>query len=102
MKTEQAIQVQEHLSKLGRIATDCVTGFSGVVASISFDLYGCIQVVVTPRVGADGKIPDSQWFDISRLRIESENSVMPLPNYEYGPVARGEHGPAAKSIPPGI
>lgn len=102
MKNEQAIHVQKHLGLLGHAVEDRVSGFSGIVASVSFDLYGCIQLVVTPRVGADGKNGDSQWFDVSRLRVLDGDPVMPTPNYEYGPVARGEHGPASKSIPPGV
>ena len=34
-----------HLELLGQKVEDKVTGFRGVVTTISFDLYGCIQAV---------------------------------------------------------
>ncbi len=50
-------QVQEHLCKLGLKAEDMVTGFKGVVSTVSFDLYGCIQAVLTPPTGITGLAP---------------------------------------------
>jgi hypothetical protein len=88
------MQIHEHMKKLGLKVKDKVTGFEGVVTSISFDLYGCIQVVVTPPAEA-GKQEDSRWYDVTRLTILSDKPVMDLPNYEYGYVAEGRKGPAA-------
>ncbi len=48
-------QVNEHIKFLGLQVRDEVTGFSGVVTSMSFDLYGCIQAVVTPKVKEGGR-----------------------------------------------
>lgn len=88
------MNIVKHLDMLGRKAEDKVTGFKGVVASVYFDLYGCIQAVVTPKVkdGADRK---SQAFDVGRLKISGE-PVMERPNWDFGPVAEGRHGPAEK------
>jgi len=47
----ELVAIQKHLDLLGHKVTDRVSGFTGVVTSIGFDLYGCIQAVVTP--GAD-------------------------------------------------
>ena len=90
------MQIHEHMKKLGLKVKDKVTGFEGVVTSISFDLYGCIQAVVTPPAGEAGKQEDSRWYDMTRLAILSDAPVMELPNYEYGYVAEGRKGPAAK------
>jgi hypothetical protein len=85
-----------HLAILGKQVKDKITGFKGVAVSVSFDLYGCIQVVVAPAVGQDGKIPDSAWFDIHRLEILRLKPAMPCPDFEAGAVAEGKHGPSCK------
>jgi len=90
------MKIQEHMELLGMKVTDKVTGFKGVVTSISFDLYGCIQAIVTPEAGNDGKQEESRWFDVRRLTVTSKAPVMTLPNYEYGYVAEGRKGAADK------
>ena len=85
-----------HLAILGKQVRDKVTGFHGVAVSVSFDLYGCIQAVVAPAVGQDGKVPEPFWFDISRLETLSQEPVMPCPNFDMGAVAEGKQGPARK------
>jgi hypothetical protein len=88
--------IEKHLSFLGHIAIDAVTGQKGVVTSVCFDLYGCIQAVLHPGIGADGEMGEQLWFDISRLRFEQREPVMPPPNYATGAVAEGRKGPAEK------
>jgi len=73
--------VKEALLLLGIKVTDTVTGFKGVVTSIGFDLYGCIQAVVTPEMQTPGKLEDSRWFDVARLEILSEMPVMHRPRF---------------------
>jgi hypothetical protein len=90
------MKIQEHMALLGLKVTDKVTGFDGVVTSIAFDLYGCIQAIVTPGEGKDGKQEDSRWFDVQRLTVTGKEPVMQLPNYEFGYVAEGRKGPAEK------
>ena len=63
------MRLQEHVDTLGFKAKDKVTGYKGVVSSVSFDLYGCIQVVLTPPCGKDGKQEDGRWFDIQRIEV---------------------------------
>ena len=92
------IYVKKHLGMLGLEVEDKVTGFKGVVASVGFDLYGCVQVIVNPGVGSDGKLMDQQWFDIARLRVRSETPVMDVPNFEFGRQAEGLQGAAEKPI----
>jgi hypothetical protein len=71
---------QEHLSWLGYQVRDVVTGYVGVVSSISFDLYGCVQAIVTPPLDKDGNRRDGSWFDISRLERTSATPVMTVPS----------------------
>lgn len=96
-KEDRVENVRKHLSLLGMKVEDKVTGATGVVDSVGFDLYGCIQASVNPGLGKDGKPMDCRWFDIGRLTIKSEKPVMDVPNFDYGPVAEGKSGAASKT-----
>ncbi len=85
-----------HLELLGFRVKDRVTGFEGVVSSVCFDLYGCIQAVVNPGLDKDGKPRDSHYFDIGRLEATSDDPVMQAPDFENINVAAGQKGPAEK------
>jgi hypothetical protein len=89
-------KIELHLDLLGRRATDRVTGFRGVVSSISHDLYGCVQAGLTPSVDKDGKKLDGMWLDICRLQVEEGKPVMERPDWEVGSASDGRHGPAEK------
>lgn len=89
-------KVKDHLALLGLPVRDCVTGFSGTITSISFDLYGCIQATVHQGMQPDGKMGDQCWFDVGRLAVANWTPVMPVPNFDFGEVADGLHGPADK------
>ena len=84
-----------HIDLLGKTAKDLITGFTGVVSSVSFDLYGCIQVALTPPVDKDGKLADGRWLDVNRLEILDEKRCMPVPKFSATP-AKHDHGPAEK------
>jgi hypothetical protein len=73
--------MEKYLELLGFLARDKITGFKGVATSIGFDLYGCVQAVITPSIGADGKIGESLWFDIERLEKIGEQPVMAAPSF---------------------
>lgn len=88
--------VQKHLSLLGHQVQDAVTKTKGVVTTISFDLYGCIQAVVHPGLDKDNKQMESHWFDVNRLKILSKKTVMQPPNFEFGVQAEGWQGAAEK------
>ena len=83
------------------LVQDKVTGFKGIVSSISFDLYGCIQAVVQPVVNAkDGKLENGKWFDVGRLKITGKKPIMKVPDFSAinSPVANGEKGPVEKPL----
>lgn len=90
------MNVKKHLALLGHRVEDRVTGCTGIVSSIGFDLYGCIQAVVNPGMDKDLKFRESVWFDISRLKVLSDEPVMNPPNYDFGHIAEGKQGPAEK------
>ena len=88
----------EHLKLLGMKTKDTVTGHSGVVTSISYDLYGCIQAVVqSPQ--KKGEIPSGIWFDVLRLKVTDNTPVMEPPDFADAKTSQGIKGPAEKPIP---
>lgn len=89
-------QILKHLSILGKKVRDRVTKSEGVVVSVSFDLFGCVQAIVNPGLDKDGKQKDSHWFDVSRLEVLKDKPVMQAPYYLEGAIAEGLKGPAEK------
>ena len=76
---------ENHLELLGLPVEDSVTGFEGVVASINYDLYGCIQAAVTPKAEESAtKVENSHWFDVTRLKPTSLRPVMEAPDFNKG------------------
>jgi hypothetical protein len=66
--------------KLGATYTDKITGFTGVATGKVEYLTGCNQVLVQPKVGADGNLSDSRWFDEQRLELCKSVAVIVLEN----------------------
>lgn len=86
---------KNHIELLGYKAIDKITGFKGIIDSVCFDLYGCIQVSLKPPMGKDGKVPEGYWFDVTRLKVGTKR-IVELPNFYAGYVAEGRKGPAQK------
>lgn len=76
------LRPNNHFDLLGLPATDKVTGFKGVITSLSFDLYGCVTVVIDPGVKEDNSKENGRWFDVTRLKIESLEPIMERPDFE--------------------
>lgn len=104
--------IQEHIGLLGFKVQDKVTGYKGVVTSISFDLYGCIQAIVSPIALKEGRVESGTWFDVARLKVLSKKRVMELPNFvtnyslekkdekeKNKIISKGKKGCANKPIP---
>ena len=86
---------EQVIALLGTQQKDKVSGFTGMVSSVSFDAYGCVQAVLTPPVGKDGKYPDAHWFDVNRLEPKGKR-LLPVPDFSaYGI----DKGPAEKPVP---
>jgi hypothetical protein len=90
------MEIKKHLALLGLKVEDAVTGFAGVVSSLSFDLYGCVMACVNPGKDKDGKLADQHWFDVARLKVMSPTPVMQPPNFDFGIQAEGMQGAAEK------
>jgi hypothetical protein len=88
--------MKEHLALLGFKVRDVVTGFEGVVESICFDLYGCVQAIVRPGLDEKGQLVEARWFDAKRLIATSDAPVMAVPTFAVVPggaekPARADH-----------
>lgn len=90
------MEIKKHIALLGHEVEDRVTNFKGVVISMSFDLYGCIQADVRPKEVKkdDGTPKQGYWMDVSRLKVITEKPLMDPPNFDYGDIAKGKKGPA--------
>jgi len=93
-------KAQGHVNKLGFPAKDILTGMTGVISSISFDINGCIQGWIQPSMKEDKTVPEGKWIDVARLELTSETPVIRSPNYVEGVIADGGSGASDKG-PPG-
>lgn len=76
--------VKKYFQLLGCVVKDKVTGFEGVGESVTFDLYGCIQLLVRPnKLDDKGKIQDATWFDVNRIKVLNQTPVMDVPNFDH-------------------
>jgi len=75
------LSVQGCLDLLGKRVQDRVTGQRGVVTTIAFDLFGCVQAVVHPGLSPEGKPLESAWYDVSRLVVIDGARVMDAPTF---------------------
>jgi hypothetical protein len=82
------------LQLLGLKVKDKVTGCVGIVESISYDLYGCVQAVVKPPVDEKGAIVDGRWFDVSRLEVLDLTPVMAIPGNRFSVERRADPTPS--------
>ncbi len=76
--------INDSIDLLGKKVKDKITCSSGVVTSVCFDLYGCIQVIVKPqKIDKEGNpIASIGWIDINRLSIISNKLVMNRPDFK--------------------
>ena len=74
--------IKRHLELLGLKAEDKVTKLKGIITCLSFDLYGCVQIVLTPEVDSkSGKKEDGHWLDVNRITLKSKKPVMKRPEF---------------------
>lgn len=96
--------LKQYFEWMGKPVKDRIRGTEGIVTSINFDLYGCVQVCITPKQNADGKAPEQVWCDVQRLSADDNaEPVIPLPQYLFS-TRKQEHqnGPPGASEKPGF
>lgn len=87
--------INQHLALLGLQAEDVITNRKGIITTVSFDLYGCVQAVLNQGDDKDGKSKEICWFDVARLKVLSETPVMEQPDF----ILKSPIGPAEKPLP---
>lgn len=97
------MNIDRYFELLGYHVVDKVTGFDGIADSVTFDLYGCIQILVRPKgVNDKGETKSCGWFDVNRLkRYDDSDRVMPVPDFGQSKaerITRMETGPADKPL----
>lgn len=91
--------VRASIKLLGKRVRDRVMGAEGVATGVTFELYGCVQVLVTQSADKDGKQRDLQYFDVNRLEVLRGERVMPLPAFDYAePERHAVGGQAGKPV----
>lgn len=93
------MRLTDFFEMLGHKYKDKITGYVGVVDSLCFDLYGCIQVSMRPAsLNEKGEIVEGRWFDVSRLDKLNEPRLMEVPAFSKFAMEAGKHppGPADK------
>lgn len=63
--------------RMGMEVRDKVSGFQGIVTSIAKYLSGCDRVLVSPPVDAEGKMRESEHFDITEVEFVSNGLYIP-------------------------
>lgn len=76
--------IEQHLKLLGTVMRDRVTGITGMVSSVCFDAYGCVQAILSPRA-KDGAPRDSHWFDVKRLEFAGKRIMEAPPHFVTPP-----------------
>ena len=52
---------------IGAKYEDTISGFVGVCTARCEYISGCHQALLGPKIGKDGTLPASEWFDEQRL-----------------------------------
>jgi hypothetical protein len=76
--------INDSIELLGKKAKDKITGAIGIITSICFDLYGCIQVIISPqKINEKGEeIKPIGWIDINRIKIINNTRIMNYPDFD--------------------
>ena len=61
---------------LGHMATDKITGFTGVITSRVEFLTGCNRYHVQPREIRDAKVVEGMYFDEDQIRVSDEPVIL--------------------------
>ena len=62
--------------QLGNTYRDKITGFEGIATGHAQYISGCNQVLLAPKVGEDGSIRGSEWFDLQRLEAVHADKIV--------------------------
>jgi hypothetical protein len=89
--------MKKHIGLLGHKVSDPVTGITGIVSSISFDVSGCIQAAVRISPKKEGGIGESFWIDTKQLKRLTKTPVVKAATFDIIPGSQMK--PAISSHP---
>ena len=69
-KQEKSMGVFKH--EMGVEVESRVAGIKGIITARSENLYGCNRYYIQPKIGKDGKVPDSWWVDEDDVKVIGE------------------------------
>lgn len=72
---------------LGMAVRDRLSGLTGIVVSVSYDVSGCVQGFVRPK-NKDNKISEGFWIDTKQLIMLKYPRAMPVPDFGNPPGAQ--------------
>lgn len=72
-------------TKLGDEVRDVVSGFRGIAVAEHNYLNGCTRFSVQPKIGEDGKLPDTATFDAPQLELVKKEVAPPGNRLTGGP-----------------
>lgn len=62
--------------ELGWKVKDSITGMTGIATARAVFLFGCSRILVEPdKVGKDGKLLDTVWFDEQRIIVVKKQTI---------------------------
>lgn len=63
--------------RLGRKGIDKVTQYEGTIVSVIEYITGCKQLGICSTIGADRKMPVTEYFDETRVDIMGDTLILP-------------------------
>jgi len=74
--------MKELFELLGRKVRDRITGTTGVVDTLAFDVSGRVRAAINPHYDEkEAKLPTGFWVDTNRLEILGKEAAMPIPDF---------------------
>lgn len=68
--------------KIGSLARDKISGFTGIVGARTQWINGCRRVLIEPKsLKDDGSVLEGVWFDIQMVEVVSEDTGL-IPDWE--------------------
>jgi len=79
--------------KLGYRYSDVISDFEGIATGYTVWISGCHTVGLDPGIDKDGKLQETQWFDVNRLIEISKSKKEINKNDENGKLQKHNGGP---------
>lgn len=78
----------------GKSYESITTGYVGIAVAVTKWRYGCVRILLQPRVGKDNKQEEGEWFDEADLSMVLERKTGekpiggPTPNPKQNPMPK--------------